>query len=209
MLAEQTIRAMNSYSEFYERAASVSGRTRERMVALGEADELFFRLYPHHYRALQTVRVASQLHATAAPRQEPWRRCESRAVALLSRVIRDALTEGDLELSSARRPEDLAFSIWALAFGTRALMNTAVATQQLGIEDGYAIARDSVSLLFDALGWRPLACEWDYEKTRARVRDDLFREHANPAATPAGQTRAAESRPRIAAMTDDSDDSRT
>lgn len=181
MLAEQTIRAMNAYTEFYERAAGFAGRTRERMVALGEADELFFRLYPHHYRAMQIVRVASQLNGGEARREEPWRHCESRAVALLSRVIRDAVACGDLKLLPPHRPDDLAFSIWALAFGTRALMNTAVATHQLGIHDGYAIARDSASLLLDALGWRPLSSEWNYEGTRIRIRQELFDDPAGQA----------------------------
>lgn len=174
MLAEHTIRAMNSYAEFYERAAAFKGCTRERVVALGEADELFFRLFPHHYRALQTVRVASQIGASVPLRHGPWQQCESRTVGLLSRVIRDAFASGDLQLSPPRRPDDIAFSIWALAFGARALMHTAVAAQQLGIDDGYAVARDSATLLFDSIGWRPLSTEWDYDATRARVRTELF-----------------------------------
>ena len=58
MLAESTIRSLNKHAEFCQRAVTLRGRPRELMVALGEADELFFRLYPQHYRALQLVRLS-------------------------------------------------------------------------------------------------------------------------------------------------------
>ena len=144
------------------------------MLAFGEADELFFRLYPHHYRALQLVRVAAQLGRRVQPRRDLLRRCERRVMNLLAGVIRDAVTAVDLEIATPRSPEGLAFSIWALTFGTRALMNTAVASSQLGIEDCFGTVCDVSNLLFDALDWRPLSSEWDYEETRSRIRTELF-----------------------------------
>lgn len=174
MLAEATIHALNKHTEFYERAAALQGRARERMVALGEADELFFRLYPHHYRALQLVRVATQLNPATVRRRETLRACESRTVALLTQVISSATTSGDLTLPARQRPADIAFCVWALAFGTRALMNTATATRQLGIADGYATVCDLSDCLFDGLGWRPISHEWDYERTRRLVRTQIF-----------------------------------
>jgi hypothetical protein len=174
MLADNTLRAINTYADLCERAAAYPGRPRERMVALGEADELFFRLFSHHYRALQVVRVASQLGRSVHRRREPLQRCESRTAGLLSQVIADAVACGDLEMLPNQRSDDLAFSVWALVFGTRALMATTVATRQLGIEDGYPVALDAAGLLFDALGWRPLSDEWDYMHTRNRIRTEIF-----------------------------------
>lgn len=174
MLADSTIRALNKYTEFCEEAARFAGRPRERMVALGEADELFFRLFPHHYRALQVVRVTSQLGKAIYRRREVLQRCESRTVGMLTGVVNEAIAAGDLELNSPQRPDDVAFSVWALVFGTRALMNSAIATHQLGIEEGYAVAHETATLLFDALNWRPLSEEWDYHQTRKRIREELF-----------------------------------
>ena len=54
----------------------------------------------------------------------------------------------------------VAFSIWALTFGTRALMNTAVATTQLGITDGFEMVRDVSNLVFDSIQWRSLSTAW-------------------------------------------------
>ena len=174
MLADDTLRAINKYAEFCERAATFPGRPRERMIAFGEADAVFFRLYPHHYRALQVIRVASQLSGAVSRRREPLHRCESRTVGLLNRVVADAVACGDLAMPPEQRPNDLAFTVWALVFGTRALMGTTLATRQLEIEDGYAVALESAGMLFDALGWRPLSQEWDYTCTRRRIRTETF-----------------------------------
>jgi hypothetical protein len=160
--------------ELFERASRFEGSTRERIVALGEAEELLFRLHPHHYRALQTIRIASQLGRTVTLRDDPVRRCESRLISLLMGVLIDAIAGGDLKLHDGQRPSELAFTLWSLAFGMRALMNTSVATRQLGITDGSRVNREATDLLLDALGWLPLSTEHDFDAVRSRVREVLI-----------------------------------
>lgn len=174
MRAESTIIALGRATALYERAAFFQGRSRERLLALAEADELFFRLYPYHYRSLQLVRVASQLSRGAENSTDHLRRCESRMVALLTGVIGAAQQCGDLVLPARPQTGELAFSLWALVFGTRALLNTSVATVQLGIHAGFDVTRDTIALLLDSLGWRPLTMEWDYTATQVRIRHELF-----------------------------------
>jgi hypothetical protein len=179
MLADATLQSLCKQIDLFERAARYNGRPRERIVALGEAEELYYRLYPHHYRALQTIRVASQLANPVAKRQDPFQKCESRLISLLVNTILDGVQCRDLCLRNAQRPEELAFTLWVLAFGTRALMDSRVATSQLGIEDGFRVVRHNTGLLMDALGWQPLSTEWDYNMTIESVRKELFAEELN------------------------------
>jgi hypothetical protein len=174
ILAESTLRTLYRQNELYERAVSYGGRPRERVVALGEAEEIYFRLYPHHYRVLQTVRIAAQLGNVTAGVRNPIQKSESRLISLLMNLILDGLKTGDLRLHDRQRPTELAFTLWSLAFGTRALMDTGVATRQLGINDGFRVARDATTLLLDSLGWAPLSPDWDYGKTREDIRQGLF-----------------------------------
>jgi hypothetical protein len=174
MLAEVTLKSLCKQIELFERAAAYDDRPRIRLVALGEAEELYYRLYPHHYRALQTIRIASQLARPSRRRDEPLRQCESTLISLLVKIILDGVKTEDLQLRSPQRPEELAFTIWILAFGTRALMDTTVARSQLGIDDGFRVTRESTDLLLDALGWQPVSSEWDFNVTRERIRRDLF-----------------------------------
>lgn len=174
MLINEVLRMLSKQMELFDRAVSFSGRPRERIVALGEAEEIYFRLYPNHYRAMQIIRIASQLARGTGLRDEAACRCENHLHLLLMRVIRDAEETGDLQLIRPDRPEELAFTFWALAFGTRALMRTGVATRNLGANGGFQVAHDVVDMFMDSLGWRPLTTEWDYPATRKRIHDELF-----------------------------------
>jgi hypothetical protein len=109
-------------------------------------------------------------------RDDTLRRCESRTISILMKVIKDATEAGDLHVGSPRRTEELAFVIWSLAFGTRALMDTTVAVQQLGVTNGSQVAREFTQALLDGLGWQPLSSEWDYAHTCRRIREELFAE---------------------------------
>jgi len=174
ILAQGVFESLCKQIELFERAYRYDGRSRERVVALGEAEELYFRLYPHQYRALQTIRIASQLGRMASASEDHIYRCESRLISILMKIILDGLKSGDLQLRDRQRPSELVFTLWSLAFGARALMDTGVATHQLGIEDGFRVVRDATELMLDALNWAPLSTQWDYGKTRERIRQVLF-----------------------------------
>jgi hypothetical protein len=174
MWAESTLKSLRRRIEMIERASAFRGRPRERMLAMGEADELYFRLYPHHYRAMQTVRIASQLGRSVPGREDAIEQCEKRLIALLSDVIGDGLRDGDLWLGTTRSAGELAFTIWAMAVGTRSLMDSKVVMWRLGVEDSLRLARETTDILLDAIGWRPLSDEWDYVATRERIARELF-----------------------------------
>lgn len=166
MLLQETIQER---LRMLEEAATYQGRPRERLVAVSEADELFARLYPQQDRALQAVRTASQLGQIPPQHAEAISQADNRMVGLLMGIIRDAVRSGDLDLPSSLSPEEMAFSLWALGFGVRALMRTRTAWQQSAIMDNCRVGRESLDMLLDSLGWGPLASEFDYEQTRQQV----------------------------------------
>jgi hypothetical protein len=165
--------------EMIEHAGAFRGRPRERMIAIGEADELYLRLYPHHYRAMQTVRIASQLGRSVPAREDEVEKYEKQVIVLLSDVIAEGLRNGDLWLGRTRGSGELAFMIWALAVGTRSLLDSKVVMWRLGIDDSRRLGQETTDLLLDALGWRPLSDEWDYAATRKRIAQEVFAAELN------------------------------
>ncbi len=176
MLASKTIQNLDKRDDFFRRAAAFDGRTRERMIALAEADELFFRLYPYHYRSMQIIRVASMLGKTTCDQAEGPGRPDNRSMRVLSGIIQEAIRDGDLTLQGPRRPEEIAFTLWAISFGARAIMDSSLTTGQLGIEDPYEATRVGIHALLDAFGWQPYSHEWDYGASRRRIRETVFAE---------------------------------
>ncbi len=174
MWAASTLRSLRRRVEMIERAAGFPGRTRERMIAMVEADDVYFRLHPHHYRALQTVKIASLLGRSVPNREDAVEKCEKRLIILLSDVIGEGLKVGDLWLGRARSPGELAFTVWALAFGTRSLMDTKAAIWRVSAEEGIRLARETTDVLLDAIGWEPFSHQWDYAVTRERIAEEML-----------------------------------
>jgi hypothetical protein len=176
MLIKETLQTISKQTELFDRAITFPGRPRERMVALCEAENLYFLLFPHHCRALQIIRIASQLTRGASLRYDTVRKCENRLNSLLMNVIHEGIETGDLKMAQSHKPEELAFVLWALAFGTRALVDSNHAARQCGPGGGFRVGHDVVDMLLDSLYWHPLSSEWDYDTTRYQIRTTLFAE---------------------------------
>jgi hypothetical protein len=151
--------------ELFERAAILCGKSRERIIALSQVDEVSFRLHPYFYRAsnlLDDYGTSSQY----GKKHELNQSCQNRLLSHLMRVVQDAVRAGDLDLKDSWEPEELAYSFWAL-FRERALRQAGVnIRQRRGFE--FMQSHRTMDLLLDAANWRPFSWEWDYEQTRKR-----------------------------------------
>lgn len=174
MAEKETLEALARQIELFERAAAYPGYPREKIVALGEAEEVYFRLHPRHYLAQQTIRMASQIGQLVRTGEDPLGLCDRRLISLLMQITLAAIRESSPQLKSHRRPTELVFTLWSLASGARSLMGTGVINRQFGAESAFNVSRDASEMLLDALGWEPLSNEWNYNETRERVRRELF-----------------------------------
>lgn len=169
MLIDATLNELNDAFALFERAANYPGSSRERMVALAEAEILFFQRYPVHYRALQLVRMVGQVQCDPSHDSNPLERCETRLLQLIRQQIRAGHAAGEVILPTPRHETDTAFALWALTFGVRALQSSTVGNHQLGAGDQRSTSRWALDLMLDALNWRPLAASRDYAPVRERV----------------------------------------
>ncbi len=159
----------------FEQGNTFDGRTRERMMAIGEADDLFVKLYPHHFQSSQILQTVSIREKTSEKRQQRLESCEHRCMAIVSGIVRDGLTQGDLVLPPWISPEQYTFGLWALASGAHAIM-AHKSLESVGIERPYDTLYYNYHIMLDGVGWQPLSHVWDYEQTRARIRKEVFRD---------------------------------
>jgi AcrR family transcriptional regulator len=183
VIAAVTIQTFETRIYLIERAATFSGRPRERMVALGEADELFFRLYPDYLRAQQIIRIGSLLAKTSDERLATIQAQRSRMLGIATGVIRDGVAQGDLNLPPGMTAEEMAFGLFSLVLGGRTLTGSRSELSVLGMVDPFRTIRQTTFLLLDGFGWRPLTTEWDYERTLRRVRQEVFPQEVQRART--------------------------
>jgi len=167
--------AMQKRLDLFERAAAFKGKTRERMTAIGQADELFVLLYPDHFRAEQIFKIDSLWAKTSPERREKLQFYDLRCLSINVDIVRDAIAQSDLELRLLKSPEELVYTLVSLTFGSHRLALTdGPIIQQLSIENPFTLLRASVQILLDGIGWQPLTNEWDYKATYNRIQQEIF-----------------------------------
>jgi AcrR family transcriptional regulator len=153
----------------FETAATFRGSPRERMTAVGLAAELFVLHFPDHFLCEQIARNAVREKISAEQQQE-LAFCEQRCMGVCTGLVRDAIAAGDLTLPPDTCAEELAFGLWAAAYGVFSIVvSKTFPLKLLGIEDPLVTLRKNQHRLLDGYGWRPLSHEHDYEAAAQRI----------------------------------------
>lgn len=164
-------------SAMMERGATFDGRSRERVLALGEAVTLFSRLHPDDSRILHTA--MGPIREKASPeRFLALVDQEKRNIQMLNGILRDAVDEGDLAVESEDTLHEIALGTWGLVDGCFTLVESGIPQLVLGITNPFYKVWRSFNRLADAYGWKPLFNEWDYEESLKQIRVQIFPEEA-------------------------------
>jgi AcrR family transcriptional regulator len=169
-----SIQTMSKREEFFRRAATFQGRTRERIIAVGVAEDLFVRLYPYHFRSEQIVRLTSLRDKTTAIRNETLDACEQRCLSIVTDIVRTAIIQGDVILRDGMTPEDICFGLWCMTLGAHTLMASEIPLSERGVRDGAKVLRFSTKYFLDGMDWKPLMNDVDFGATVVRIREEIF-----------------------------------
>jgi len=172
-LAGQTTRTRAS---LFVRAAQYQGATRDRMWAIGVADDLFMRLYPAHWQSEQIIRAVSIQSKATRERLSQLESTEMESFHAVSGIIRDAIAQGDPVVENESTPHQLAFGLWSMSFGAHFISASSPNLVLTGMSDGDESLRRNYNALLDGYGWTPLSSEIDYTATRQRVLEQVFPE---------------------------------
>ncbi len=177
LVAALAVQTMTVRRGMFEAAASISGRTRERMTAVGVADQLFAEIEPDHARVEQLLKEVSIWDKASAERRNAALSYETSCMSVVAGVVRDGVAAGDLAMSDGEI-EQLVFGLWSLAWGARSIMAASLAIEKFGISEPEAALTANYQVLLDGYQWRPLSTEWDYVATAERIRDELIRQRS-------------------------------
>ena len=158
----------------FERAASQPGNSRQRLMGIGVAGELFVRLYPDHFGVEQLIRSSSIWEKTSEKRRKQMYGSESKCLGIVSGIVRDAMAQGDLKLTDDVSPEALVFGLWAQSFGAYSIIAASDGLEQHGVGDPYVMVRHNFNMILDGYGWTPLSTEHDYMQEFESVASDIF-----------------------------------
>ncbi len=154
-----------------KRAATFDGRAREKLVAM---NEFTFRTYPEHLKILCILQPNSVREKATKSHRETLEDYEARAFDLLTRVVEEAIEDGDVVIPGCQSAAMISYPLLCLTFGgnTFESRNPYWPLQQRQFNRHLA-ARLGFLAVLDGFNWKPLSLEWDYIDTIGRARKEL------------------------------------
>lgn len=153
----------------FQRVLLIPGHSRERVLALHLAYYRFSMTEQTLFLCLLTAATPGVVEKSSPQRLAQRQQLELQLVTLCQQLINQAITQGALQLRADQTIDALAFTQWAQAFGSNALLKP---TQQLGVFrelQPQATMLLGINLLLDGLNWKPLSGEWDYHASWQRM----------------------------------------
>ena len=173
ILAAIVIRNLQRMVDLFDRAVVYEGRTREKMLAVMVAYQLFIKLYPEDFQDFQILKNVSIREKLSRELLAEISLLENHGIACSAAVVVEALEMGELTLREIS-PEELVFGCWSMAFGTASLQFSDIPLEELGIKNPMQTAHIHIRHMFDGYNWQPLSSTWDYEASRKNILNSLF-----------------------------------
>ena len=167
------IETMERRVELFLRAEQFVGRSRERMLAIGVADEIFGRLETHHYRSEFIIKLANLQDRASPERRAALEKLESNCFGCVVRIVQSGIDSGELPKDVNVR--DVVYGVFTMALGTHMTsLNYCSMMNEFQIHDPVKLMISNIQMLLDGFGWRPFFNEWDYSVSAQRVCSEVF-----------------------------------
>lgn len=157
--------------ELFSAALAFDGNSRERILSVAIAYMLYASADPTRFMLVITAKTPSTRAKASPVRAEKHLQLEGRLNELFLSVINDAIARGDLTPPAHMSPPQVAFALWAMVFGTIALLQDSL--ERCAVRTDMQLERELVNhshLILDGLGWLPLSQEFDWAPAIAGCR---------------------------------------
>lgn len=161
--------ALHAQIALLERVLAVTGRSRERMLAVYLVFEHGFRARPHLAPVTQLLYDRRMIEEASEERREQLNRARGRTFALAEGLVREAWASGDLDPANPPDPAAVLLPVWSLMVGGGTVLADPVGVWRAGPVDPAEALRRGWHALLDGVGWRPLSGDHDYGAATERI----------------------------------------
>jgi AcrR family transcriptional regulator len=168
-------RALKERADLFERASRFTGRTRERIRAIGFACCEFACTHPDYFKVEMMLKSVSFWEKSTENRRNGHQLEGARCFRLVHEIVKEGMRLGDLP-HDRMSSEGVAFALISVTVGSHIMSLEPAMKLVAGIEDPIRTVRQNQDLMCDGLGWRPLLSEWNFAATDDRIRREIFPE---------------------------------
>ena len=166
LLLSMAVTAINKRQDMFDAASTSTGSSRERMLAVGVACEIYRRNYPLHFVVESIVCHSAIWDRCTEERRDLMRKHEHRCMALVAGIVRSGIADGDVKLVGGLNPEEMTLSLWALTFGSYIIDMTSPSLKDIGIDSVHRSVRMGSLHMLNGYDWQPI---WHADEHADRI----------------------------------------
>lgn len=178
------VESMELRLQMFEAASVASSVSRERLMAVGAACELYTQSCADHFAIEDWIRNATIWEKSSAKRQDLIRQCEAQCMSIVAGIVRDAVAHGELTLRDGLTAEEMIFGFWSINYGSQVLAATSPSLSSLGVPNAPRAIRHHCFTLLNGFGWQPMGDFEEHNKLMDRfgqmLRKHFFEQLTNP-----------------------------
>jgi len=176
ILIQLCISALTQLHTLFEKAAGYDGTPRDRLMALFYAHYLWTSIDPSCIELQKHMTMHGLRDKVTDQSRQQHDELEQRIVSLVSSVVLEAVTKGDLELPKDLTAVELVFTLWSLNHGGQLLQASDLPLEDFGIRNPNKALIKSLTLMLDGLNWQPLHNHEHFAVLVNDFQNNLFKE---------------------------------
>ena len=169
ILCALCLECLQRLANVFEHAGNFPGNSRERVMAIGTAYQLYTLQHPEEFDLLIASRTNNIRQKASPQRVDDMGNADKVVHNQLRAVVNGAIADGKLILPPHVAVDELCFSLWAMSFGVLVLDQAREAAIELQLPPVQQIIFRQISLLLDGYGWKPLSTKFDYLQSFQRI----------------------------------------
>ena len=160
----------------FDRAKHYQGSTREKLLAIFVAHEIWVGLNPNSHDQMQTLCGGGTKEKVSPESLESHNRLQFEIIGLIGSIVEEAVANAELSDDISLSVQELVYSLWSICFGSLQLRSLDLPLSEMGIEDPQGATLRAIDSMLDGIGWKPLSTDFDYASTKDDVNNSLFAE---------------------------------
>jgi AcrR family transcriptional regulator len=177
LLCALCIKGMRINLSLFSNAQTFSGNSREKLLAIHYAYSLHALTYPTLFMCVLASQTPAIREKADPERLLMQKDLDKELTAYCDKLFTLGIESGDL--TTDIEVSQLTFVSWALSFGSNALITMASEIEGIQRLNTESALLQSVNLLMDGIGWKPLSSDWDYKASWQRIGQELFAQKIN------------------------------
>jgi AcrR family transcriptional regulator len=168
------VKSLTTELALFKQAITFKGNSREKCLAVLYAYHLHAFEDPTLFMCVLSAKTPAVIEKSSPERMAKQDALSKEVTRFCDDLFVNAVKDGSLVLKPDVELHSLTFAIWAMSFGTNALMVSAGAVESISRLDNRFAPLNNANFLLDGIGWHPLSSEWDYRGSWLRIEEELL-----------------------------------